>query len=272
MTFVEVDGGRFVMGSDAHYPEERPAHDVEVDGFALSVAPVTNAEFAAFVGATGYVTGAERQPDPALYPGVPAERLVPGSAVFVPPPHPVDLADTMQWWAYVPGASWKAPEGPGSDVSGRADHPVVHVALADAESYASWSGLRLPSEVEWERAAAGASADAANVWEGEFPWRSTRAGGAGTTAVGSYAPNRFGLVDMVGNVWEWTATPWAAHLAPPSPCCGASDPAAPAIARNVAKGGSFLCAPSYCARYRPAARMAMAVDSGASNLGFRCAR
>ena len=266
MALVEVPGGRFVMGSDRHYPEERPAHEVDVAGFSLMAAPVTNDEFAAFVTATGYVTLAERPPDPARYPGVPAERLVPGSAVFTPPEHPVDLADTLQWWAYVPGASWR-------DHAGKGDHPVVHVALADAEAYAAWVGMRLPTEVEWERAAADASVESANVWEGEFPWRSTRPGGGGTTAVGTYAANPFGLLDMVGNVWEWTATPWAAHLAPPSsPCCGATDPAAPSIPLHVAKGGSFLCAPEYCARYRPAARMAMAVDSGASNLGFRCAR
>jgi formylglycine-generating enzyme required for sulfatase activity len=266
VTFLPVPAGRFVMGSDRHYPEERPAHDAEVAAFLLARAPVTNAEFAAFVRATDYVTVAERAPDPALYPGVPPERLVPGSAVFAPPSHPVDLADTLQWWAYVPGASWR-------DHAHRTEHPVVHVALADAEAYAAWAGARLPSEVEWERAAAGATVEHANVWEGEFPWRSTRPGGAGTTPVGTYAPNPLGLVDMVGNVWEWTATAWGAHLAPPpAPCCAPGDPAAPAIALRVAKGGSYLCAASYCARYRPAARMAMAEDSGASNLGFRVAR
>jgi formylglycine-generating enzyme required for sulfatase activity len=301
---VRVPGGRFTMGSDDHYPEEAPAHAVEVDGFAIDRTQVTNAAFAAFVQATAHLTVAERPLDPADYPGAPAENLVPGSLVFTPPPGPVDLRHLNQWWTWVPGACWQRPEGPGSTWEDRADHPVVHVAHEDALAYARWAGGDLPSEAEWEYAARGGLEGAAftwgddprphgrmmaNHWDGpDFPWRSTGASGFdGTAPVGSFPANGFGLSDMAGNVWEWTDD-WyaAAHPSTPDkPCCvptnprggdrdGSFDPAQPqfTVPRKVIKGGSYLCADNYCLRYRPAARRPQMVDTGMSHLGFRCVR
>jgi formylglycine-generating enzyme len=294
---VELAGGQFVMGSDRHYPEEQPAHVVRVGAFGIDRYEVTNERFAAFVAATGYVTVAERPLDPAEFPGAPPENLVPGSMVFTPPPGPVDLRHISQWWTWIPGARWAAPEGAGSSLDGRADHPVVHVAHEDAAAYASWVGGRLPSEAEWEFAARGGLDSAAftwgdaarpdgrvmaNTWDGDdFPWRSTgESGFLGTSPVGSFPPNGFGLYDMAGNVWEWTADWWADHHADADadaddrPCCASSfDPAQPQfrIPRKVIKGGSHLCADTYCLRYRPAARRPQMIDTGMSHIGFRCA-
>ena len=284
------------MGSDAHYAEEAPARPVEVSAFRIQRTAVTNAAYAEFVAATGYVTVAERPLDPADFPGAPAENLVPGSMVFRRTRGPVDLRHLSQWWAWTPGASWRAPEGPGSDLGGRAGHPVVQVAFEDAAAYASWAGLDLPTEAEWERAARGGIEGAAfawgdepeppggalaNYWHGDFPWRAEP--GYGTTApVGRHPANGFGLADMAGNVWEWTADWWAERTVDAG-CCvprdprggdeaGSRDPAQPhlPVARRVVKGGSFLCADSYCMRYRPAARRPQAVDTGMSHIGFRC--
>lgn len=297
-----VPGGSFVMGSDEHYPEERPAHRVRVDGFSLDATAVTNPQYAQFVAATGYVTVAERPIDPELYPGAPADLLVPGSTVFQQTSGPVDLRDFRQWWAWVPGACWRHPEGPESSVQDRADHPVVHVAFEDAQAYAEWAGLGLPTEAQWEYAARGGLEGAefawgdelhpdgqwmANTWRGEFPWRNeSPPGQERTCAVGSYPPNAYGLHEMIGNVWEWTSDWYADRHAvdPEAPaCCGSANPRGPAmeaslgpfqpggsIPRRVLKGGSFLCAPSYCRRYRPAARHAQMVDTGTSHIGFRC--
>jgi sulfatase modifying factor 1 len=295
-----IPGGTFRMGSDHHYREEAPAHRVGVDGFWIDPHPVTNAAFTAFVEATGYVTVAERQLDPAQFPGAPAENLVPGSLVFTRTRGPVDLRHINQWWRWTPGASWRTPSGPGSSIAGREDHPVVHVACEDAERYACWAGKELPSEAQWEMAARGgldgatytwgdrpetAGRALANYWHGEFPWR-PRPGYGATTAVASFPANGFGLHDMAGNVWEWT-TDWFASRHPDDaaqPCCvprnprggdepSSRDPAQPqfAIGRRVVKGGSFLCADSYCLRYRPAARRPQMVDTGMSHIGFRCA-
>lgn len=300
---VALAGGEFSMGSDEHYREERPVHRVRVGPFSIDRHEVTNAAFAAFVDATGYVTVAERALDPAEFPGAPPENLVPGSLVFTPTPGPVDLRHLSQWWAWTPGASWRAPEGPGSTVDHRRDHPVVHVAFEDAAAYATWTGGRLPTEAEWEFAARGGLEGSrftwgdrarpggrimANTWDGpDFPWQHTGESGFLRTApVGSFPANGFGLHDMAGNVWEWTDDWWAAHPTDAEkPCCvpvdprggdaGASlDPAQPqfAVPRKVIKGGSHLCADSYCLRYRPAARRPQMIDTGMSHIGFRCAR
>ncbi|WP_145145153.1 formylglycine-generating enzyme family protein [Roseomonas gilardii] len=298
-----IPGGRFTMGSDHHYAEERPAHPVRVAGFWMDATPVTNAAFARFVTATGYVTLAERPLDPALYPGAIPALLVPGALVFRMTDGPVDTRDVRNWWSYVPGTCWNRPEGPGSSLDGRDDHPVVHVAHEDAAAYAAWAGKALPTEAEWERAARGGLEGAeyawgeeltpggvhmANTWQGPFPWRNFAADGfAGTSPVGSFPPNGYGLSDVTGNVWEWTEDWYAGrHAADPAkPCCapanprgapveGSYDPRQPTIRipRKVVKGGSFLCAPSYCRRYRPAARQPQMVDSAMSHLGFRCLR
>ncbi len=298
-----IPGGSFMMGSDQHYPEERPCHSVKVAGFWMDRTTVTNREFGRFIAATGYMTVAERPLDPKLYPGAAPEMLAPGALVFRMTDGPVDTRDIRNWWHWTKGACWHAPEGPGSDIAGREDHPVVHVAFEDASAYAAWAGKALPSEAEWECAARGGlegaefawgqelapgGAHLANTWQGPFPWRNFEADGfAGTCPVRSFPPNGYGLHEVCGNVWEWTQDWWAAkHAADPeSPCCapenprgpgmeGSFDPLQPAIRipRKVVKGGSFLCAPSYCRRYRPAARHAQMVDTGMSHIGFRCIR
>jgi len=299
--FVTIPGGEFRMGSDEHYPEEAPVHRVRVDAFAIDSRQVTNARFAAFVEATGYVTVAERPLDPAEFPGAPAENLQPGSLVFTMTAGPVDLRHLNQWWTWTPGASWRHPEGPRSTLDGRDEHPVVHIAYEDADAYAAWAGLALPTEAEWELAARGGLEGAtfvwgdepespgerlANYWHGDFPWRADPGYGS-TTPVGSYPANAYGLHDMAGNVWEWTSDWYASQHAEDAskPCCvptnprGGSeaaslDPAQPQfrIPRRVIKGGSFLCADSYCMRYRPGARRPQMVDTGMSHIGFRCAR
>jgi formylglycine-generating enzyme len=264
--------GAFLMGSEDFYPEEGPVRRVEVAGFWVDTQPVTVAAFRRFVRATGHVTLAERVPVAADYPDADPEMLVPGSLVFRPTRGPVPLDDWKRWWDYVPGASWRSPEGPGSDTYTRARHPVVHIAHEDAVAYAAWAGAALPTEAEWEYAARGGLEGAtyawgdepdprmANTWQGEFPWRGFR----GTSPAGTFPANGYGLHDMTGNVWEWTADAFDAEVAA---CHG--DPGEH-IPRRVIKGGSHLCAPTYCLRYRPAARQGEAVDSSASHLGFRC--
>jgi sulfatase modifying factor 1 len=296
---VSIAGGEFRMGSDGHYPEEAPAHRVRVGAFAIDRFAVTNARFAAFVEATGYVTVGERPLDPAEFPGAPAENLQPGSLVFTMTPGPVDLGHLNQWWTWTPGASWRHPEGPRSTLDGLDEHPVVHVAYEDADAYATWADLSLPTEAEWELAARGGMEGAtfvwgdepespgerlANYWHGDFPWRADPGYGA-TTPVGSYPANGYGLFDMAGNVWEWTSDWYLSQHAQDvtKPCCvpvnprGASleesyDQAQPQfpIPRKVIKGGSFLCADTYCMRYRPAARRPQMIDTGMSHVGFRC--
>ena len=284
-----IPGGWFAMGSESFYPEERPVRRVPVEGFWMDERPVTAAEFARFVKATGYVTLAERPLDPALYPDADPQLLVPGSLVFRPTPGPVDLSDWQQWWEYVPGASWRHPGGPGTSTGGRGNHPVVHVAHEDAEAYAAWAGKRLPSEEEWEYAARGGldgatfawgeehhpgGKPAANAWQGEFPWQNLKRDGYdGTSPVGSFPPNGFGLVDVCGNVWEWTTT-WfvSPEQVEQEGCCGVTVRPEDRFPRRVIKGGSHLCAPNYCLRYRPAARQGEAIDSSTSHIGFRCVR
>jgi formylglycine-generating enzyme len=301
---VAIPAGRFRMGSGAFYAEESPVREVDVDGFAIQRGPVTVEQFTRFTEETGYVTLAERAPDPADYPDADPSLLVPGSAVFHPTPGPVPLDDATRWWAYVPGANWRHPWGPASDNSGRDEHPVTHVVYDDAEAYANWAGMTLPSESEWEYAARGGIDGAtfawgdeqhpggelmANFWQGEFPWRNTGAKGwRGTTPVGLFAPNGYGLYDTTGNVWEWTTDQYSSQAAgsepPASPCCAPppnlhGQPAdtchepgdsAPNIPSRVIKGGSHLCAPSYCLRYRPAARQPETIDTSTSHIGFRC--
>lgn len=299
LDLVAIPGGTFRMGSDTHYPEEAPAREVEVSDFHLARTTVTNAHFAAFVAETGYLTVAERPIDPADFPGAPAENLVPGSMVFTGTSGPVDLRHLSQWWTWLAGASWRHPFGPGTGIDVLADHPVVHVAREDAEAYASWAGLKLPTEAQWERAARGgadgadytwgddpeASGEAlANHWHGDFPWRAAPGFGA-TAAVDSFPRNGFGLADMAGNVWEWTSD-WYVEKrhADVAPCCAPRDPRGGTaedsldprqrqfrVPRRVIKGGSFLCADSYCLRYRPAARRPQMIDTGMSHIGFRCA-
>ncbi len=255
-----------------------------------------NAQFSKFVRTTGYVTVAERPLNPADYPGALPENLVPGALVFHMTAGPVDLRDFSQWWSWAPGASWKQPEGPGSSIDSRPDHPVVHVAYEDVEAYARWAGKRLPTEAEWEYAARGGldgkdfvwgdemepgGKPAANTWQGEFPYKSSARHGPRTMPVGSFAPNGYGLYDMAGNVWEWTSDWYVSdRTATESPCCAGDardrsyDPCQPQvrIPRKVLKGGSFLCSPSYCLRFRPAARSPQMIETGMSHLGFRCVR
>lgn len=298
---VWVPPGTYRMGSDDHYPEEAPAHLVSVDGFWMDATPVTNAQFRRFVEATGHVTFCEIPPDAFQYPDADAAMLVAASVVFVAPLRQVSLSDHYQWWHMVPGADWRHPEGPGSSLEGRDDHPVVHVAYADIEAYARWAGKQLPTEAEWEWAARGAGGDTefawgdelapggrhlANTWQGEFPWQNRAEDGhTGTSPAGAYPANAYGLFDMIGNVWEWTGDWYSpCHPEPAAKACcipsnprGGSrdnsyDPAEPhiRIPRKVMKGGSHLCAPNYCQRYRPAARMSQPVDTSTSHLGFRC--
>jgi formylglycine-generating enzyme required for sulfatase activity len=296
---VLLPGGEFAMGSSAFYSDEAPVHRVRVDAFEIERYPVTNAEFADFVAATGYRTVAERPLDPAEYPGLPQSDLAPGSLVFTPTPGPVDLRDFSQWWRWVPGANWCRPAGRGSTVRGKDDHPVVQVCFEDAAAYARWAGKDLPTEAEWEYAARAGLDRAtyawgdelrpdgtlmANTWQGHFPYDNHGADGwIGTSPVGSFPPNGFDLYDMIGNVWEWTTDYYHPRRdAVTDSCCApknprAADPAGSAepgsdIPRRVLKGGSHLCAPEYCLRYRPAARSPQAQDSATSHIGFRCVR
>jgi sulfatase modifying factor 1 len=278
---VWLAGGSFLMGSDEFYPEERPVRRVETPGFWIDPHPVTVADFRRFVKATGHVTLAERPPRAADYPDADPRLLVPGSLVFQRPRGPVDLSDYRAWWAYVPGANWRRPEGQQSDVYTRATHPVTHVAYTDAVAYAQWAGRSLPTEAEWEYAARGgregnayawgdeAFPDGramANTWQGDFPWQNLCIDGyEGTSPCGAYLPNGYGLYDMTGNVWEWTCD--AYDNVASEGCCGSGGDA---FGRQVIKGGSHLCAPNYCLRYRPAARQGETIDSSTCHIGFRC--
>lgn len=289
---VEIPAGRFAMGSAHPMMEDaRPIHEVELCGFFIDATEVTNAQFAAFVEATGYVTLAERPLDPAAFPAAPAELLQPGSVVFSAPAHPVALQNEGQWWRFVPGADWRHPQGPGSSLAGLMDHPVVHVAWPDAAAYATWAGKRLPTEAEWEYAARGGLDGKTYVWgdefnpggrymantfQGHFPDSNSGADGyAATAPVRSFAPNGFGLFDMAGNVWEWTAD-WydagayeaGAVFAPRGPD-ESYDPVEPGVAKRVQRGGSFLCTDQYCSRYMPGSRGRGAPDTGSNHVGFR---
>jgi len=289
------------MGSDRHYPEERPVHPVRVSSFWIDRHPVTNEEFARFVEATGHVTFAEVPPDPKDYPGALPEMLYAGSLVFVKRAGPVDLAQIGNWWQYIRGADWRHPRGPTSSITRLEKHPVVHVTFGDAEAYARWAGKALPTEAEWEYAARGGLDGAtyawgerfmpdgqimANTWQGEFPWQNrVEDGYEGTSPVGVFPANGYGLYDMIGNVWEWT-TDWYRPGYPREQhkvCCAPVDPRGCAesdsydprqpeirIPRKVLKGGSHLCAPNYCRRYRPAARFPEPVDTSTCHVGFRC--
>lgn len=276
---VELPGGSFRMGSNRFYPEETPVRTERVAAFGIERHPVTNTQYAAFVADTGYLTVAERPLDPQLYPGVAQADLQPGAMVFRQTPGPVDLRDWRQWWDWAPGASWRHPFGPDSACA--PDHPVVQVSYADAIAYAQWAGRRLPTEPEWEYAArAGAETTypwgedvtpagelMANTWQGRFPYRNDGAlGWAGTSPVGTFPANGYGLVDMIGNVWEWTSTEFTGRIE--KPCCLPADD--PGVSQAL-KGGSHLCAPEYCHRYRPAARSPQTRDTATTHIGFRCA-
>jgi formylglycine-generating enzyme len=296
-----IAGGTFAMGSDRHYPEEAPVHRVTVDGFWIDETPVTNRAFRKFVNATGHVTFAELPPDPKDYPGALPHMLKAGSLAFNPPKHAVDLRDWSQWWMFKFGADWRRPYGPRSSISGLDDHPVVHIAYRDALAYAQWADKDLPTEAEWEFAARGGlegvefawgdeftpqGRHMANTWQGNFPHENLAIDRyERTSPVRAYPTNGYGVYDMIGNVWEWTHDWYAPkHVADaPKACCiphnprggraeESYDPCQPniKIPRRVIKGGSHLCAPNYCRRYRPAARHAEAVDTSTSHLGFRC--
>ena len=299
-----VPGGTFLMGSDLpEYPEEGPLHQVSVDGFWIDETTVTKAQFRRFVKATGYRTVAERPLDPAEYPGANPALLVSGSLVFTPTRGPADLSNWQNWWRYVPGASWAHPEGPQSTIAGRELHPVTHVCWEDVTAYAAWAGKELPTEAEWEFAARGGLDGAlytwgsqfaplgqrlANYWVGEFPWQNLKPQAEQRTVpVRSFPANGYGLFDMAGNVWEWTADYYrsdhagtATHACCPPPVnprvseadgsFGTEEQAGAHVPRRVIKGGSHLCAENYCQRYRPAARQAQQVESGMSHVGFRC--
>lgn len=300
---VWIPGGDFIMGSNDFYPEEKPERPSKVRGFWMDQFQVTNRDFERFVKETGYVTYSEKQPDPAMYPGALPGMLVPGSLVFNKPKQRVPLwnpDDWRQWWTFQSGADWRHPTGPESNIRKMGKHPVVHIAYEDAEAYAKWAGKTLATEPQWEFAARGGIANApyvwgeefapsgelmANTWQGEFPWQNLKEDGfESTSPVGTFAPNGYGLYDMAGNVWEWTQDWFTGQQeAPRSPCCAPEnprgarmeesyDPAQPhiKIPRKVIKGGSHLCAPNYCLRYRPAARSPEMIDSSACHLGFRC--
>lgn len=298
---IFIPGGTFRMGSDKHYPEEAPVHRVTVDAFCIDRTPVTNRQFRQFVRETGHVTVAEIPPDPKNYPGALPHMLYAGSLVFTPPGRPVDLKNWGEWWRFVKGANWRRPYGPKSNINALDNHPVVHVAFADAMAYAGWAGKALPTEAEWEFAARGGLDGAkfawgdefmpggkpmANTWHGEFPHQKLDAHGfQRTSPVSAFPPNGYGLSDMIGNVWEWTGDWWSAQHEPDAakPCCIPENPRGGTeaeshdlnqpeikIPRKVIKGGSHLCAPNYCRRYRPAARHAQPVDTSTSHVGFRC--
>jgi formylglycine-generating enzyme required for sulfatase activity len=298
---IFIPGGTFRMGSDKHYPEEAPVHRVTVDDFWIDQTPVTNRQFKDFVNDTGHVTFAEIPPDPKDYPGALPHMIFAGSLVFTPPTDPVDLRNWISWWSFTKDANWRHPYGPKSNIKNLDDHPVVHVAYSDALAYAKWAGKDLPTEAQWEYAARGGLDGAefawgdeftpggkhhANTWQGEFPRENLAEDGyVGTSPVTAFPSNGYGVYDMIGNVWEWTADWWSAkHESDAAkPCCiplnprgggerASYDPCQPQIKipRKVLKGGSHLCAPNYCRRYRPAARHPEPVDTSTSHVGFRC--
>ncbi len=293
---VWIEGGTYLMGSEGGQNDERPVHEVSVNGFWIDQTEVTNEQFEKFVKATGYVTVAERKPDPKDFPGAPVELLVPGSIVFSPPPNEVPLDNPYVWWSYVPGANWRHPEGTNSTIIGREQHPVVHVSFYDAEAYAKWAGKRLPTEAEWEYASRGGLKGKtyvwgddqtpqgkwmANIWQGKFPVFDSREDGFhGTAPVGSFPANGYGLFDMSGNVWEWCSDWYAPDYYARSPkenpqgppAEASNDPNEPGVRKRVQRGGSFLCSDSYCIGYRPSARMKSTPDTGLSHSGFRCVR
>lgn len=302
-----IPGGEFTMGSDDRDSkrDEKPPHRVKVSGFWIDATPITNRQFKEFVEATGYITTAEKAPKleeimAQVPPGTPPpspELLVPAALVFKQTKGPVPLNNHYSWWEWKPGANWKHPLGPESTIEGKEDHPVVQVSWYDAVAYAEWSGKRLPTEVEWEFAARGGKENMvyvwgndefseekpqANIWQGTFPYKSTKADGfIGTTAVKSYPPNAYGLYDMAGNVWQWCSD-WyhASFYAMEEQKQGMSidpkgpdksfDPEEPFASKRVHRGGSFLCHPSYCKGYRVAARMKTCPDTSLNHLGFRC--
>lgn len=303
-----ISGGEFVMGSedkDAR-EDEKPRHKVKVDSFWIDKTPVTNKQFREFVNATGYVTTAEKAPTleeimaqvPPGTPPPPPEALVAASLVFAPPSGPIPLNNHFRWWSWVPGADWKHPNGPGSSIDGIDDHPVVQVSWFDAVAYAEWAGKRLPTEAEWEYAARAGNNDQAyvwgndefsetnpqaNIWQGAFPYKSTKPGGTyGTTPVKSYEPNPNGLYDMAGNVWEWCSDWYKAGYyqeenekglsVNPKGASKSFDPDEPYAEKRVHRGGSFLCHDSYCKGYRISARMKTCPDTSLNHLGFRCVK
>ena len=296
-----VDPTREICGGSDPMPDARPIHRVYVDGFWMDATDVTNEQFARFVAATKYVTIAERKPRAEDFPGADPAGLVPGSVVFTPPAKPVPLDNPLVWWRYVPGANWRHPEGPASTLEGREHHPVVHVAYADAAAYAAWAGKRLPTEAEWEFAARGGRAGElypwgnalqpggkwmANIFQGDFPYHNTGLDGfTGTSPVGSFAANPYGLYDMAGNVWEWCndwyrpdtyelqlrgANGGAVRNPQGPPQSDSYDPAESGVAKRVQRGGSFLCTDQYCTRYLQGSRGKGAPDTGSNHLGFRC--
>jgi formylglycine-generating enzyme len=293
---VYITGGTFWMG-DPEKPDAQPIHEVTVDSYFIDKTEVTNEEFEKFVKATNYVTTAERKPDPKDFPDAPADKLVPGSVVFTPPPGEVSLENFWSWWSYSAGTNWRHPEGPQSDLKGREKHPVVHVSWFDANEYAKWAGKRLPTEAEWEYAARGGLSKKpfiwgdeipgkakdgkwqANIWQGKFPNENTAVDGFKSTApVASFAPNGYGLYDMSGNVWEWCADWYTPDYYSKSPAKNPQgpndsfDPEEPGAKKRVQRGGSYLCNDCYCAGYRPGARMKCTPDTGLSHAGFRCVK
>ena len=305
---IWIPGGEFTMGTNSEKgrPEEKPAHRVRVDGFWMDETEVTNEQFAAFVESTGYKTTSEKAPVleeimKQVQPGTPPpkkEDLVAGSLVFQPTKGKVNLDDYSQWWRWTPGADWRHPEGPASNLEGRANHPVVHISWDDAVAYCKWAGKRLPTEAEWEFAARGglenkfyvwgdepfsAAKPQCNAFQGSFPNSNAKSDGFERTApVKSYPPNGYGLFDMAGNVWEWCADWYKVDLyaeqaklgvvANPKGPAKSFDPRHPFEPRRVQRGGSFLCSDDYCMRYRPSARQGSTADTGMSHVGFRCVK
>src|SRR5271170_4265371 len=308
---VWIPGGEFSMGAqdppDMEHDkvgmqathDSRPIHRVYVDGFWMDKTDVTNDEFARFVAATHYITQAERTPKAEDFPGAPPENLVAGSVVFAPPDHPIPLNDYLQWWTYVKGANWRHPKGPGSDIKGKENYPVVHVSYDDAKAYAKWAGKRLPTEAEWEFAARGGLTGKPFVWgdtfrsnnkymantfQGHFPNSNTNDDGYGSTSpVTTFPPNGYGLYDMAGNVWQWTSDWYRAdyyrQLAAsgsisrnPTGPDSAFDPEEPGVPKRVMRGGSFLCTDQYCSRYMVGTRGKGEVSTGTNHLGFRCVK